>query len=124
MGRRILAITLLIAFASPLAAPLFAATADPQASLPLCCRNHGAHRCTMMHRSVSGSRPAFHAPPCPFYPTATTAPRLLAASLAGPLTVSVQVRRDPAPCAPSLRHAARIFIASANLKRGPPTRLA
>ena len=33
MLRRILAITLLIAFGSPLVAPLMAATADPQASL-------------------------------------------------------------------------------------------
>jgi hypothetical protein len=124
MGRRILAITLLIAFASPLAAPLLAATNDPDASLPSCCRTHGAHHCAMMHlRGMSGG-PAFYAPPCPFYPSATTAPRLLNASLVASLTASVQVRRDPAPPASSPRRAARILSASANLKRGPPTPLA
>jgi hypothetical protein len=120
MGRRILAITLLIAFASPLAAPLLAATAGPEASLPSCCRTHGAHACAMMHLRGISSGPAFHAPPCPFYPTATTAPRLLAASLAASLSASVQDRRDPAPPASSPIRAARVFVASAHLKRGPP----
>jgi hypothetical protein len=124
MGRRILAITLLIAFASPLAAPLLAATADPESSLPSCCRTHGAHACAMMHlRGISGG-PAFHAPPCPFYPNATAAPRLLTASLAASPSASVQDRPDPAPSVSGPRSAARIFSASANLKRGPPALLA
>jgi hypothetical protein len=124
MGRRILAITLLIAFASPLVAPVFAATANPEASLPACCRTHGAHHCAMMHMSGISGGPAFHAPPCPFYPTATTAPRLLTASLVASPAASVRVRRDSAPPASSSRRAALIFTASANLKRGPPTFLA
>jgi hypothetical protein len=121
MGRRILAITLLIAFAFPLAAPLFAATSDPQAFLPACCRTSGAHHCAMIHMRHMSGDPAFHAPPCPFYPNATTAPRLSTASLVASLPHSVQVRRDSAPPASSPRPAARIFAASANLKRGPPT---
>jgi hypothetical protein len=124
MGRRILAVTLLIAFASPLVAPLLAATANPEASLPACCRTHGAHRCAMMHMSGISGGLAFHAPPCPFYPNATTAPRLLTASLAASPASSMEIPRDPAPPASSPRSAARIFIASANLKRGPPAFLA
>ena len=124
MGRRILAITLLIAFASPLVAPLLAATASPEASLPACCRSNGSHHCAMMHlRGLSGG-PAFNAPPCPFYPSATTAPRLLTASLVASPTASARVRYDQAPPASGPHRAAPVFTASANLKRGPPTRLA
>jgi hypothetical protein len=118
-----LAITLLIAFGSPLVLPLFAATADPEASLPACCRSHGAHHCAMMHMRSPLNGPAFQAPPCPFFPTATTPLRIAAASLAAPLRLSVEQLRDPAPLAPSPRRA-RIFTTSANLKRGPPTRFA
>jgi len=124
MGRRILAITLLIAFASPLGAPLFAATIEPESSLPSCCRTPGAHACAMMHLGGASAGPAFHAPPCPFYPTATAAPRLLTASLGASLSASLQVGLDPTPSAPGPRRAARSFIPSANLKRGPPTLLA
>jgi hypothetical protein len=74
----------------------------------------------MMHLHSMSGGPAFHAPPCPFYPTATTAPRLLTASLAASLSTSVEDRRNPAPPASSPRGTARIFTASANLKRGPP----
>ena len=121
MLRRMLAITLLIAFGSPLVAPLFAATTDPQASLPACCRRHGAHHCTMLMPADSGS--AFQAPPCPFFPTATTQLRVAAASLTIPLRLSVEQFRNPAPPVATERHA-RTFAASANLNRGPPVRLA
>jgi hypothetical protein len=123
MLRRMLAITLLIAFGSPLVLPLFAATADPEASLPTCCRSHGAHHCAMTHARSASSGPALQAPACPSFPTATTPLRIAAASLAAPLRLSVEQLRDPAPLAPS-PGPARIFTASANLKRGPPTRLA
>jgi hypothetical protein len=124
MGRKILAITLLIAFVSPLVPPLLAATTDPQASLPSCCRTHGAHACVMMHLRVNSGSPAFHAPPCPFYPATATAPSLLAATLAASLSASVQDRPDPAPAASSPLRAACVPVASAHLKRGPPALLA
>jgi hypothetical protein len=120
MGRRILAITLLIAFASPLVAPLFAATANPEASLPACCRTHGAHHCAMVHLRGAAGGTAFQAPPCPFYPNATIAPRLLTASLAASPSASTQVRCDSATSTSSARRSARIFTTSANPKRGPP----
>jgi hypothetical protein len=120
--RRILAIALLIAFGFPLVAPVYAATADPEASLPPCCRSHGKHHCAMMHMMLLAalSHPAFQAPPCPFYPSTATMPRIAAASLAAALPPSVQIRRDPAPPATSPRRSACISITCANPKRGPP----
>ena len=119
--RRMLAITLLIAFGSPLVLPLFAATTDPQASLPACCRRHGAHRCTMLLPSGS-SGPSFQAPPCPLYPTAFAPPRLATASLAASMPPSVEPLRTLAP-PPQGERRTRKFIPSANLNRGPPTPL-
>ena len=119
--RRFLAIALLIAFGSPLVAPLFAATADPEASLPACCRSHGKHHCAMMHRMMaSSSGPALQAPPCPFYPAALTLPRLATASLVVAPQASIEIRRDRATLPAVGLQAARTLSASANLKRGPP----
>jgi hypothetical protein len=122
MLRRILAITLLIAFGFPLVAPAFAATTDPEASLPACCRSHGAHHCAMLHNLAAS--PAFQAPPCPFYPTRATLVNTAAASLviAQPPTATLFRTLAPLPATP--RPAARILLASANLKRGPPASIA
>jgi hypothetical protein len=124
--RRILAITLLIALGFPLVAPVFAATADPEASLPPCCRSHGKHHCAMMHMMLMAAynSPSFNAPPCPFYPSATTSPRIADASLVPPIVFSAAQLRNPAPPAAAPRRAACIFAASANLKRGPPSLIA
>jgi hypothetical protein len=122
MGRRLLALTLLIAFGFPLVAPLFAATVDPEASLPSCCRSHGAHQCSMMHMRSPSSGTAFQTPPCPSYPTASTPLRIAAASLASPLRITVEQLSTTAPLAPN-PYRALTFSTSANLKRGPPTRL-
>ena len=116
--RRVLAITLLIAFTSPLVAPLFAATADPQASLPACCRRHGAHHCGMAAAGTATS-PTVTAPPCPCYPNAVTAPRLTPASLSAAPALSRTPLLNPAP-QPATEHRARTFPPSANLNRGPP----
>jgi hypothetical protein len=115
-----LAIMLLLAFASPLVVPLFAATADPEASLPPCCRSHGLHHCAMMHMMLmASSGPAFSTPPCPRYPTAINLPALATAMLAGtrPLTVA-PISTAALPILSPRR--AILFSASANLNRGPP----
>jgi hypothetical protein len=118
--RRVLAITLLLAFASPLVVPLCAATADPEASLPACCRSHGKHHCAMMHRMLApSSGPAFTTPPCPLYPTAINLPALATAMLTAVRPLSVVSMRTPAPPNPSPRRAF-VFSPSANLNRGPP----
>jgi hypothetical protein len=124
--RRALAITLLIAFAAPLAQPILAATADPESQLPACCRRHGKHHCSMrmadMMRmmAAANSAPALEAPPCPFYPAPTTAPTFATASLHTALPPSAELLRALAPLAPANTRPAQTFAASANLKRGPP----
>jgi hypothetical protein len=124
--RRILAIALLIAFGFPLVAPAFAATADPEASLPACCRSNGKHHCAMMHMMLMAaySSPSFNAPPCPFYPAAAIPQRLVPASINAQVTLAVAQLRAPAPPAAAPRRAVLTLLASANLKRGPPTLLA
>jgi hypothetical protein len=120
--RRALAITLLIALASPLAPPvLLAATRDPEASLPACCRRHGAHHCAMMAAMLRAlDRPTFVAPPCPFYPSPATPPQSATASLNALPSLAVDHLRASAPPAPD-PCPAHSFTASSNLKRGPPT---
>jgi hypothetical protein len=121
MLRRILAVTLLIAFGSPLVAPLMAATADPQASLPACCRMHGKHHCTMpAELSAASTDPAFQAPPCPFYPATAISPTGTAAALSSPLLLAVEIHGDSAPLSPG-RPRTQTFAVAANLKRGPPS---
>jgi hypothetical protein len=121
--RRILAITLLIAFGFPILAPAFAATPDPEASLPACCRSHGAHHCAMMHLTQT-TGPSLNAPPCPFYPGPSTSPRTAAASLTAAPSLTAAQLLAAAPRAATPNRAAPIFISSANLKRGPPSLLA
>jgi hypothetical protein len=116
-----LAITLLIAFGSPLLAPLFAATADSEASLPACCRSHGAHRCAMLHTMFAEpSRPAFQAPPCQNYPSTFPPVRIATASLFAAQLASIEIHRNGAPPTRIRPRAAGNFAPSANLKRGPP----
>jgi len=116
--RRILAITLLIAFGSPLVLPLFAAPLDPQKNLPACCRRNGAHHCNG-HMSSAGSGPALQAPPCPNYPSPSTLPSLNTAALAAPTALAVAFLLVTVLAA-ATRPRAQISILSANLLRGPP----
>jgi hypothetical protein len=122
MLRRILAITLLIAFGFPLVAPAFAATTDPEASLPACCRSHGAHHCAMLHSILLAlaAKPAFVPPPCPFYPTRATPVNTATASLLIAQPLSATLFRTLAILPATPRRTPRIVLASANLKRGPP----
>ncbi|HEX4287019.1 MAG TPA: hypothetical protein VHZ28_18140 [Terracidiphilus sp.] len=78
--RRILSILLVLFFSlGPLAATMRAAE---DASLPACCRTHGAHHCEMSDAAVEratggnlGSTHFFAAPShCPLYPAGTLAP--------------------------------------------------
>jgi len=119
--RRILAITLLIAFGSPLAVPLLAFPSDSLRLLPACCRRNGAHRCSGMAVSAA-SGPALQAPPCPVYPSPSTPLRLAAAVLAAAPATGAEPLHTSGPPAPS-RPRAHSSIASANPKRGPPALL-
>jgi len=120
--RRILAITLLIAFGSPLVLPLLASTTGSQNNLPACCRRNGAHHCTgLMPGANSG--PALQSPPCPNYPSPATPVSLNAAALAAPTASAIELSVAATP--PTATHPrAQISILSSNLLRGPPTLLA
>jgi hypothetical protein len=120
--RRILAITLLIAFGSPLVLPLFAAPLDPQHNLPACCRRNGAHHCNGLMASA-GSGPALQSPPCPNYPSPATLVSLNAAALAAPTAFATEIVVTIARPG-AIRPRAQITILSSNLLRGPPTLLA
>jgi len=68
--RRIFSILLALFFGfGPLSAAL---PGSDDASLPACCRRHGAHHCAMMAMLSSRQHnftPTFSAPPtCPYYP--------------------------------------------------------
>jgi hypothetical protein len=95
--RRVLSLMLAIAFGlGPLA---FAIGYDDGASLPACCRRHGAHHCAMAVQSDSGNEQTveFTAPShCPLFPAHQNAtPTSLSALVRWPFAVSVKV--DPAP---------------------------
>src|SRR5579863_9501170 len=70
--RRIFSILFVILFGL---APLAATLAGDNASLPACCRRHGAHQCAMADDAIArifqvASRPPSFTPPshCPQYP--------------------------------------------------------
>ena len=126
--RRILAITLLLAFGSPLAVPLLASVADLQSkdarsTLPACCRRNGKHRCALtMATALAGvnSGPAMQAPPCPLYPSPSTPLRLATATLTPAPTLAITLLRATSPRARSFLRA-NSSAPYANQKRGPPS---
>ncbi len=95
----------MLVFISPLLLPFFAASADPEASLPACCRRHGKHHCNMtaamMATLAASSGPALTTSPCPLYPTAAAPVRIVTAYFAVMLPATVELRRNPAPPAPT-----------------------
>jgi hypothetical protein len=121
--RRLLAITLLIAFFAPSAAPsLAAATADPEAGLPSCCRSHGAHHCAMRHwmlRQTDSRAPLAAPAPCPFYPVAAMAPQTVSYALGTVPQFATRFHRAAAPHVEPPRAAHR-FAISVLTTRGPP----
>jgi hypothetical protein len=118
-----LAITLLLAFAFPLAVPLIAATADSADSLPSCCRMHGAHKCSMTRASGTGTLPAFRSSSCPLYPTPPRLIRNIPATLGISLPLSVHPTYSTAQVT-FWQGPYSLSMPGANLKRGPPTFLA
>jgi len=126
--RRILALSLLIAFSSPLLVPLLfqsillAATPDSPKFLQACCRKAGVHHCTSLSANAP-SAPALNAPPCADYPPQSAPLRLELASLQAPLLPSADPLLSPIQLAPYQR-LAETAAPSAHPKRGPPARLA
>jgi hypothetical protein len=121
--RRALSILLTLAFGfGPLA---FAIGYDDGASLPACCRRHGAHHCAMGTDTRSGSSsedtPALTAPShCPLFPVHQNAsPSSIAALIRWPLATSTDVQA--AHCTPAKTFANGAGNLSTFPLRGPPT---
>jgi hypothetical protein len=117
--RRLLAITLVLLFGLPLAAPLFAS--DSASTLPECCRRNGRHHCAAAMTTRPASRQiSTIAPKCPNWPKSTAAP-------AGPnefapsQTQGVVARIYASPnSAPQIQARYRVAYARSRQKRGPP----
>ena len=124
--RRGFSILLILFFAlGPLSATL---GASEDASLPACCRRHGAHHCAMSRETSastveSGSTPVVHAPfTCPYYPASV-------ATVSGSILALVAAAvRVPVPAARSYRSVAVTMVALSNPSRthsgrGPPSEI-
>lgn len=117
--------TLLLSFfiAFFLLGPLAAAMGDDDASLPPCCRRHGAHHCSMARLRaaiIASGKPVVTAPStCPSYPgdNALTAAPLhgLAPAFAAEFSLPA-VLHSPA----AARAAARASATSTRSSRAPP----
>jgi hypothetical protein len=121
--RRAIAVLLMLVFSSMLIAPVLAA--DPEASLPACCRRHGKHHCAMRMAVQPGSRTGFTTVKgkCPCFPAGTTAvrswqfrpeldPSLACGWLRGPFTAAPAQSGFP------------FTFRRGHPKRGPPAPLA
>jgi hypothetical protein len=119
--RRLLAITLLIAFFAP-AAALSLTTTGSEAGLPPCCRRHGAHHCAMRHwmlRQADSRAPLAVPGPCPFYPVAATAPQTVSFALGTTPQFATMLHGTAALQAESPRTAHHL-ASSVPTTRGPP----
>jgi len=76
----------------------------------------------MMAMLAASSGPVLIPRPCPLYPAAAAPVRIVTAFISAQPPHSVQLRRDPAPPAPTALRI-RILTPSSNYTRGPPTRL-
>jgi hypothetical protein len=121
--RRILAITLLIAFGSPFVLPLLAATPDLQSSLPACCRRNGAHHCAgttaMAAESLNGAHLYASPDRCPMSPKAVAPVRSQHLTFNSPALLFAEVVSHPA-MRRQTEARARVALDTSRQKRGPP----
>lgn len=120
--RRLLSLVLFASFVLPIVAPALALGQDPDAGLPVCCRRHGSHHCSML---AARQRPANTTPGfterCPFYPQHTVAP------VTGAHLLLIEAPPKAAPFLSTLGPAAhaetcrRIARECSHHKRGPPS---
>ncbi|SEF76113.1 hypothetical protein SAMN05421819_1090 [Bryocella elongata] len=125
--RKLLAIALLFVFSFPLIAPAFGLGADSDSRLPVCCRRHGAHHCTMSaeeEQALShGQHFSAYRGRCSQYPQ-VIAQVHLGSFLPGrtPSHVALaSIRVEPIR---QVEAWARAALEGARHKRGPPDRLA
>jgi hypothetical protein len=122
--RRLLSFALLLVFGLPVVAPALGPTADAQTGLPACCRRDGMHHCTKTPEQLAamlhGDQFAAVQSKCPCCPSApitlhqqTMALNTPEIHLAGFVSLSAKCGQAEA--------SARVALAGARHKRGPPT---
>lgn len=124
--RRLLSFVLLLVFGLPVVAPAFGATANAETSLPACCRRNGAHHCVMTPEQIEALRHGtqFNAvrSKCPFCPSTPIGVHYEVPALQRPSNLHVSTTMQQA----QFRQAeawARVAMAGARYKRGPPQNL-
>jgi hypothetical protein len=122
--RRLISIALLLIFSFPLISPLFALGGDSESRLPVCCRRHGKHHCTMSAEQMAALLYGEQVTPlrskCPLFPkpTVPVPQQTLFFDQSGfvfaeALSHRAQRRRTEASI--------HIALEGARHKRGPPT---
>ena len=116
--RRLLSITLLLAFFLPMLAPIVALGEGPDAGLAMCCRKSGQHHC-MLAMTTDGAPRWTALNRCPMCPRSVTSGHgervgvVAAALIFGEVVAHPGVRRQ-------VEARARIALDRARHKRGPP----
>ena len=124
---RSIAFLLLLSYLLPFAQMTYAASSDPEAALPACCRTHGKRKCSMgkplqvegddqKHATVS---PAQISEKCPCVPASPTASDTLHFGLPPVGSVRFVDRSESLSFAAWSSKRARLAN-RANPKRGPP----
>jgi hypothetical protein len=122
--RRLIGITLLLLFSSPLISPLLALTASTAANLPACCRRNGAHHCMMnmqqAESSSSGINVSTIPQKCPSYPAAVTSVQHGDLSLHTASLIFAEIVSHPS-VKTQTQARARVALDRSRQKRGPPS---
>ena len=125
MLARLLSVVLLAVVGLPTVAPALALAQDPDAGLPVCCRRHGQHHCTMtterMARLASHSSETQIGAVCPCYPRQELAPVAGAHLLALHAPQSTAVFFAALSLTSRVQTPLRIARERSHYKRGPPS---
>jgi hypothetical protein len=122
--RRFVSISLLLLLTLPLVSPLFAASMA-EANVPVCCRRHGKHHCTMTavaQQSSSTSskvKTAAVRERCPYNPSSSAAVNLVFVTDPIQQAIFAGIVSHPA-CHAQTEACFRISFDRSRQKRGPP----
>lgn len=125
--QKFLAILMLAIIGGFYAAPLVqAASNDPDAGLPACCRRHGKHHCAMMDfylKSVASGAPVVRYIPehCPFYPHSKTVPAVSSHAGLAPSAAFFAAVVSHTAVRPQTHAVYSLSLDRSRQKRGPPT---
>jgi hypothetical protein len=121
--RRLLSFALLLVFGLPVVAPALGSTADAQTGLPACCRRNGAHHCTKTPEQLAamlhGDHFAAVQSKCPCCPSAPINLHQQTMALHTPGIQAIGFVSLTAKCRQAAA-SARVALAGARHKRGPP----